>query len=275
MSDCRSCCAFDVTVPGDLVYGDLVYATQGFSFVVNCPPGYYCRPGQFPVTVVIGKDTIPPVTVPPDITTTGGPVILRSCSGFITGIVIPGSSQSGLQIILQSMQQRWAQEQALCDVISGLTPLPAGLTETVGNDEQCYTTVDGTCPPGEVQKTPITTCIPADTFTQDLLMPTVAQYQAAKAVLNAEAALKAQGQAEGQQVCGWKNPTNTYTIGCPCSPGCGIFGPFGWQWIGGEFFSTISQADANQQAFCGALIELNKLCVASGCPNCSSPFPCP
>ena len=282
MSDtCRACCAFDTLVPEDLDYGNLVYATQDFSFVINCPPGYYCRPGQFPVTVIIGKDTIPPVTVPPNITTTGGPIILRSCSGFITGVVTIGTTPGALGLILQSMQERWAQQQALCDVISGLTPLPAGLVETVGNDEQCYTTINGTCPPGEVQQTPVTVCIAADTFTQDLTMPTVAQYQAAKATLNAEALLKAQNQAEAMQVCGWKNAGNSYIGPCGCSPGCGIFGPFGWTWIGGELFSTVSQADANAKALCAACDKLYQLCVASGCPDClgprnlCAPNPCP
>lgn len=272
---CKACCPVDLLIPDDFDYGTLFYATQGYSFVIDCPPGFYCQPG-FPITVTIPPGEIPPVHVPVNVPTGGGSVILRGCSGFITGIVIPGSSPFVLGQIIASMQQRWAQMQANCDVISGLTPLPGNLAVEVGNDEQCYTTNSGTCPPGETQKAPVTNCIPEGTFTKDLVgVPTVAQYQAAKALLNSQAALKAQNNAEAAQVCGWFNATNTYTIGCPCSPGCGIFGPFGWMWNGGEFFSTVSQADANQQAFCGALIELNKLCVASGCPNCTAATPCP
>lgn len=280
-SPCKACCPVDLFIPDDFDYGRLAYATQGYSFVINCPPGYFCRPGQFPVTVTIPAGDIPPVHLPAD--DGGGPVVLRGCSGFITGVIVPGSSQSALSFIITAMQQRWAQMQANCDVISGLTPLPAGLTVEVGNDEQCYTTSNGTCPPGEVQKTPVTVCIAADTYTQDLLMPTVAQYQAAKASLNSQAALAAQNQAEAAQVCGWVNGGNSYSNGCACSPGCGIFGPFGWTWIGGEFFSTVSQVDANAKASCAACDKLYALCLASGCPagsclsvrNLCGPNPCP
>ncbi len=114
MSECNNpCCATDVFVPNDFDYGTLDYATQGFSFVVNCPPGYYCQPGLFPRTVTIPKEDIPPVIVPDE----GGPVYLQGCSSMITRTIPPNATAAQVNAIVLSMQQEWAQQQATCDVI--------------------------------------------------------------------------------------------------------------------------------------------------------------
>lgn len=267
MSDCRSCCATNVLVPNDLSYGSLIYATQDYSFVINCPPGYVAKPGLCPVTVIIDKGQIPPVQVP----TTGNQMTLRSCSGFVVGIIPDGASQSAINAIAAAMQQEWARRQALCDVTSTLTPLPipGRLSQTIGNNEQCFTTTDASCSGGRTQHEPVTYCVPENTYTQTIDAPTTAQVAAIKNSLNALALLAAQAQAESEQECGWFNAGNSYSNGCSCSPGCGIYGPFGWTWNGGEFFSTVSQADANSQAFCAACDQLFTLCVKSGCPTCS------
>ncbi len=280
---CQACCPVDLLIPNDFDYGTLVYATQGFSFVIDCPVGYYCKPGLFPVTVTIPKSEIPPVNVPPNIGNTGGTIILRGCSGFITGIVTRGSGAGGIAVAIGSMQHGWALMQARCNVIAGLIPLPAGLAVEVGNDQECFSTSSSTCPGGQVQEAVITSCIPPDTFTIELTAPSTEQVQAAKAALNNKAALQAQLAAEAQQICGWFNAGNSYANGCACSPGCGAFGPFSWTWVGGEFFSTVSLADANSKAACSACDELYAQCLASGCPagsclttrNSCGANPCP
>lgn len=123
------CCAVDVFVPGDLDYGSAIYPTQGFSFVVNCPPGYFCRPGIFPVTITIDKSRIPPVIIPPP-GPNGNPVTLQSCSGTITRIIPPNATPTQIQVIAGQMQYTWAQEQATCDAINtyALRPVPRSVT---------------------------------------------------------------------------------------------------------------------------------------------------
>ena len=118
------CCAVDVFVPGDLDYGSTIYPTQGFSFVVNCPPGYFCRPGIFPVTITIDQSRIPPVIIPPDNPPGGTPVTLQSCSGTIMRLIPANATPQQIQVIAGQMQYTWAQEQATCDAINvyGLRP---------------------------------------------------------------------------------------------------------------------------------------------------------
>src|SRR5881394_158722 len=280
MSDCRACCPVDVLVPNDLDYGFLVYATQDFSFVVDCPPGYYCQPGRFPVIITIGKGTVPPVQTPPG---TGGTAVLMSCRGPITGIIPFGASLALIESVAAAMQHEWARRQANCDVIATLTPIPAGLKQTIGNDEQCFTTDNTTCPAGQVQREPITNCVPAGTFTEDLLQPTTSQIAAVKALLNLRAADLAKVNAQAFQECGWFNTNNVYVNGCACSPGCGFHGPYSWTWNGGEFFSQVALADANAIAACAACDQLYALCLADGClaasclttRNACGPNPCP
>lgn len=115
---CQPCCAFDVLVPSDLDYGSSVYATQALSFVIDCPPGYVCQPGQFPVTITIPPEQIPPVRIVPGVTT----LVLQGCKSAIVATIPPGSNQTQTAAIISSMQQQWAQQQAECNAILSFRP---------------------------------------------------------------------------------------------------------------------------------------------------------
>ena len=57
MSECQTCCVFDVaTVPDLAAGGYAVYPTQDYSFVITtCPLGVICPPGLLPQTVTVKK----------------------------------------------------------------------------------------------------------------------------------------------------------------------------------------------------------------------------
>lgn len=287
---CSTCLPLSCVEPDDLSAYSLqstqFFTNPTFGFVLDCPAGYYCPWRNR--TIIINQGSLPPVYVPNNPTS---PITIRCCGKNLSANIPAGSTDTQKNIIVHNLFAACAKLEADC-INTGTGPpgfpppflLPAGgITVEIGNDEQCYTTSSGTCPPGEVQKEAVTICVPADTFTQGLFAPSPQAYDAAKALLNSQAALSAQDQAEAAQQCGWYNVGNSYSNGCPCSPGCGFHGPYGWTWSANIFFSTVSQADANAKANCAACDELYALCLADGCPagscltarNSCAPNPCP
>ena len=286
---CSTCQAARCQTPEDLsaysFQSSAFFTSPQFGFVLNCPPGYYCPWKNRTIIIPVGG--LPPIYVPNNPV---GPITVKCCNRNITASIPAGASQTQIAAIVSNLYASCARIEANCINTRtgppGFGPpvlIPAGITIEVGNDEQCFTTDSSTCPAGEVQKEAVTICVPENTFTQGLFAPSPQTVATVKAQLNAEAALNAQDQAEAAQQCGWFNQGNSYSSGCPCSPGCGFHAPYGWTWHGGEFFSTVSQADANNKAGCAACDQLYALCIADGCPagSCQTvrtacgPDPCP
>ena len=286
---CSTCQRISCTVPDDLsaysLQSSSFFINPTFGFVLNCPPGYYCPWRNR--TIIINHGTLPPIYVPNDPI---APITIKCCNRTLSRPTPTNATPTQIANIVNALFRACATIEADCINTRTGPPgqpppflLPAGVGTLIGNDEQCSTTSSGTCPPGEVQKEPVTFCVPENTFTQTVTAPSPQLYQQIKDLLNAQAALSAQDQAEAAQVCGWKSVGNTYSNGCSCSPGCGFHGPYVWSWSGGEFFSTVSQVDANNKAACGACDQLYQLCLADGCPagaclgtrNACGPNPCP
>lgn len=245
------------------------FLNQRYAFVLNCPPGYVCH-GYKKRTITIDPGVLPPIIIPND---PNSPISLPCCSSTISQYLPPNATRGDINDTVGRLFGACARQLADCLNIStgppGLPPptlIPTGPTIVVGNDEQCITIDHGVCESPEVQKEPVTVCIPANTYTRQLISPSPAAVQAAKAQLNNEAVVQASTQAESQVVCGYYNETNTYSSGCGCSPNCGFHGPYSVTIDAGIYFSTVSQADANHLSFCGACAQLQSLCVADGCP---------
>lgn len=103
MSDCLPCLGLNCDFPSDLSLYSLdgldYFLSGGYSFVLECPPGYYC-PG-FPVPWRVPPGEVPPVRFT---TPTGGaqriPLRIRCCENqYVTSQVIvsvqPGPVNSG------------------------------------------------------------------------------------------------------------------------------------------------------------------------------------
>lgn len=102
------------------------------SFLVTCPPGYYCAPGSFPTTF-----TYPPGTfsfpIPP--AGAGNPIVLsmKGCSSTVT-IVLPSTATLAEQnAAAQQIFNQIAIQQVQCDAIASLPPgskLPSVISMT-------------------------------------------------------------------------------------------------------------------------------------------------
>lgn len=101
--DCAQCVSINCDFPSDLELYSLdgldFFLAGEYSFVLECPPGYYCP--DFPVPWKIGPGVVPPVRYP---TPTGGkqtiPLRIRCCENqYVTSQVIvtaqPGPASSG------------------------------------------------------------------------------------------------------------------------------------------------------------------------------------
>ena len=141
---CIPCCALDVAVPNDFDYGYLLYPTQPYSFVLDCPSDLYCPTGYFPVTVTISD--IPPVIVQTGATT----LWLQGCSSLITATVPAGANAAQIAAIAAGMQQQWAYQQAWCNVRRNIPKLPKTVRLATGcaqaNYSQSITPLKGSGP---------------------------------------------------------------------------------------------------------------------------------
>lgn len=189
---CQACANFDIVTPDVFsAQSEVIYPTVALIEVVNCPPGYSCQPGQWPVVITITPDRLPPIVIP-----SGGTVAINGCSGPI--VATKSQFQNNLQFA-QSIWAQWAAQQAGCDAISqtGVTPI-AGTCQLIGNDALTVTCT--------VQGTP--TQVPANTYTQLVCDPN--QYAAVKSMLNAYAQFN---------VCPIGNAAISGTMTCPTAAG--------------------------------------------------------
>lgn len=147
----------EVVFPPDVEVYNLqttgIYNTGTLTFVVDCPPGYACAPGEFPKVV-----TYPPGTfVIPDPVNNGFPIIiqLQGCLSNIFRQLPANSSQAAINAAAQAVIAEVAAQQAQCDSISGgdgpfPNPKPGflnqAISDTVACDEGSELTYSATLP---------------------------------------------------------------------------------------------------------------------------------
>lgn len=113
---CRPCEPVICDLPNDLATGGGIFPTTGFTFIFNCPPGFFCFVNQ--QTIRIPPNRIPPVIPPP---VTGENIILR-LQGCLSEIVriLPGTATAAqIAAAAASMQAEWAAQQAICEGTHG------------------------------------------------------------------------------------------------------------------------------------------------------------
>lgn len=223
--------------PEDITIMTGAYATNPFLVTVDCPAGYYCVPGIFPIVINPGT--------PPPITFGDGIIFLQSCSGPVIRRITPGMGPLDIQALITQAQQEWARRQALCIVFQGggggnpnippptrIPSTPAGGRVDVNNTEQCFTAY---CP----DLTNATRCTAANTVGVTLFNPTPEQIAQTQAEVNQLALSGAQTAAQKALACGICNSALHYFAACPGDP------------------SKVADVD----------IPAAKYCVATGTPN--------
>lgn len=123
----------------------IAFNSGTLSFVVDCPVGFSCPPGSFPITINFPPGTFT-VILPP---TTGGndnnqPIVLslQGCQSLITITLPAGSSQAAINAAAQSIIMQVAAQQAQCNV----TPIPPGTPPTTGPQPPIPPSPPGTIP---------------------------------------------------------------------------------------------------------------------------------
>ncbi len=88
------------------------FALQPYSVEVECPPGYYCFPGEFPVIMTFEPTDIPSVTIIP-----GGDsrMCLMGCLSMICRTVPADSTTDEEQAIANEVFTDWVAQQAFCN----------------------------------------------------------------------------------------------------------------------------------------------------------------
>ena len=135
------------------------YAQQDYTFLIDCPVGYVCFEGIFPIVITIPKDGIPGITIGQ-----GGTMSLLGCQSLISATIPVGASASDIQELANSLFQQWALQQAQCNALTTIprprkrqTQLPSAcldatysqrLTDSTGGATQSLIVTQGFLPPG-------------------------------------------------------------------------------------------------------------------------------
>lgn len=128
--------ASDLTIYN--IQNALFFNGTPLSFVVECPPGYYCRPGLFPMTFTYPTGTFI-IPIPPP-TQSSFPIVLslQGCQGVVTVTLPAGSSQAAIKNASQLLISQVAAQQAKCDAKPFYSsPLPLEITFTDPADYIC------------------------------------------------------------------------------------------------------------------------------------------
>lgn len=90
-----------------------IFATNPFTFVVSCPPGFFCFVNQQNFT-----ERPPPVRQPPPV---NGTITLKlqGCISLITRVLPDTATAAQIAAAAASMQAEWAAQQAMCDFTGG------------------------------------------------------------------------------------------------------------------------------------------------------------
>jgi hypothetical protein len=193
------------------------FAQQSYSFLLDCPPGYLCFPGFYPIVI-----TIPPIDIPP-VTQTGDRFSIYGCQGMVSAPIPFGISVFATQQIVNGLFAQWAFQEAQCRLkkspAPGIPPptlIPTGKKRTdVGNTPQSFT---AHCTPDNAG-TPKTATQAAGTITETLFNATPDQIAEAQARVNAVALDQATKDANSQLLCGVCNVEAAGTAECPGFPG--------------------------------------------------------
>ncbi len=266
---CRGCQAIiECDGPGnelDVSQSFGFFATQDYSFVIDCPPGYICFDGNPPI--IIPGPSIPPVIY------NGGPMCLQGCLSLICVTPLATATQSDLQSLANFLFFEWAHQQAQCNKVRNSPgpgfPPPIKITGGGGgggggrnvvnvyNEIQCYT---AHCLPNDAGHTD---CVDQGTYGTSLYNPTDATVASTLAHFNAVALATAQQQATAGLVCGVCNaflhvsqdcagdPGHTQDVTIPANTYC--------------FANGTPQAQADAAAAVAAQNQLHALLVGAGC----------
>lgn len=220
---CQSCgavidCGDFGGIQTDLAPSRGFFATQDYSFLLDCPAGYFCFPGYWPRVITVTKDKIPGVTI-----TDGGEMCLLSCGGMVCKGIPIGATPAEVQAIANSLFASYAAATAAC-INTGTGPapgvppptrIPAGSRVDVTNDEQCFT---AHCVPDSAGP-PVTECVEPGQYSTTLYDASPAQIAATKAQFNASALQEATASAQGLLLCGVCSDQQAGTAFCPGNPG--------------------------------------------------------
>jgi|GEM_PF-3648508 len=221
MIECRPCLDLQCDLPDDLNSGGGIFSLVGYSFVVACPPGFYCFLES--QTVTFPPDSIPPVRVPPPFS---GIITLRlqGCQSEIVRVLPATATAAEINAAVASMQAEWAGQQAICNVISppppgspgspvppSIPPIslpppstqPPALRVDVKNTAQSFT---ASCTPPAIGS-PVTVTVAAGTYSITVLNATAAKVALAQSQVNAFALADATAQANAALACSSLCPT--------------------------------------------------------------------
>ncbi len=177
------------------------FATQNYSFLLDCPPGYFCFPGFYPIVITIPSTDIPPVNQ------TGDRFSIYGCQGMVSVQIPVGISNAATQQLVNGLFAQWAFQEAQCRLkkspAPGIPPptrIPTGKGNRtdVYNEIECFT---AHCVP-ESAGDPKTDCVDTHTFHTTLFDATDAQIAAAQAQVNALATDQATRLATAALTCG-------------------------------------------------------------------------
>lgn len=254
-------CAEFGGVHGDLAPSTGFFATQGYSFLLDCPPGYVCFPGFWPRVIDIPAKDIPPVY--PD----GSFFSIYGCQGMVTAPIPIGISAAETQLIVNNLFQTWALRQAQCANKKSPAPgIPAPTLITGNKQIDVYSTQQtytAHCNP-ESSGDPKTVVVPAGYMGATLWNPTPAQIAAAQAQFDAAALGFATKQATSQLTCGVCNAFLHTFQACAGDPGkvAVVDIPAGKYC---EPSSTGIQQRVDALASIDAVTQLNAALIGMGC----------
>lgn len=190
------------------------FATQDYTFLIDCPPGYICFPGTFPVIITIPKGDIPGVTITP-----GGTMSLRGCQSMIRVTIPIGASFFQIQALANTLFSQWAFQEAQCRAkmtIPAPTFVGGRHTRTdVTNSEQCFT---AHCTPDSAGA-PSQQCVEPGQYSVTLFDASPDQIADTQTRLNANALKEATDSATGLLKCGVCNAEQAGSQFCPSNPG--------------------------------------------------------
>lgn len=203
---CPTCIVLDCANPSDVeqysLQSGLIFTNPALGFVVNCPTGYVCADGYYPITITIIPGTItlpvPPTTFP---TLNEIILILNCCQSTVSRTVPIGSTQAQMTAIAAALIAECAAQQAQCDAITqppapGVPPpMPVNPPDNPGSNvrvdlRNAPQTASGACGAGMTGNFSIT--VPAGTFGTVLWNPSATLIATTQAQLDALALTQAQ-----------------------------------------------------------------------------------
>jgi hypothetical protein len=109
------------------------------SFLVDCPAGYRCQPGFYPMTVIVPEGTIC-LGVPTAQNAAGGVLRLLGCQCESSRLIPEDATDEEIQELADELFEEWAQQFANCasfgPPVPGVSPPVLIGNPTLLSDEQ-------------------------------------------------------------------------------------------------------------------------------------------